>query len=162
MSKSSLTLCGFALLLAVVPDHAQNPCDVNVDGFVNAVDVQLATNMYLGVTACTVNIAGPGVCTSQVVQTIISTVLGGTCFLHYATLNWTPSPSPGIVGYNVYRSATSGGPYAKLTSSLVAPLTFTDTTVLAGQTYYYVATAVDTTNTESAYSTEAAVVVPTP
>ena len=162
MCEFSLTLSGLALLLTVVPGRAQTPCDVNLDGVVNAVDVQLATNMYLGITACTVNIAGPGVCTPQVVQTIINAALGGTCSLHYVTLNWAPSSSPGVAGYNVYRSAISGGPYAKLTSSLVSSLTFTDTSVLAGQNYYYVATAVDTANAESAYSSEVAVVVPTP
>jgi hypothetical protein len=34
--------------------------------------------------------------------------------------------------------------------------------VTSGQTYYYVATAVDSNNNESAYSSEAVVAVPTP
>ena len=48
--------------------------------------------------------------------------------------------------------SASSGPYAKLNSSLVVGITYTDTTVKAGQTYYYVATAVDGNSNESAYS----------
>lgn len=38
---------------------------------------------------------------------------------HSVSLRWPPSPSA-VVGYNVYRSATSGGPYTKLNLSLDA------------------------------------------
>ena len=57
-----------------------------------------------------------------------------------------------VAGYNVYRGTISGGPYTKLNSSLLVSDAYTDNTVQAGQTYYYVATSVDTTNDESAYS----------
>jgi fibronectin type 3 domain-containing protein len=40
--------------------------------------------------------------------------------------------------------------------------TFTDSTVVAGTTYFYVVTAVDGSGTESAYSNEAKAVVPSP
>jgi fibronectin type 3 domain-containing protein len=71
------------------------------------------------------------------------------------------STSTGIVGYNVYRGTVSGGPYAKLTS-LDTGVTFSDSAVSAGQTYYYVVTAVDSTGTESLYSNQAQAVVPSP
>lgn len=78
----------------------------------------------------------------------------------YVVLSWAASPSS-VVGYNVYRGTTSEGPYSsKLTSSPVASLTFTDSSVLAGQTYYYVVTAVNSSGVESADSSPAAATVP--
>jgi HYDIN/CFA65/VesB-like, Ig-like domain/Cep192 domain 4/Abnormal spindle-like microcephaly-assoc'd, ASPM-SPD-2-Hydin len=80
---------------------------------------------------------------------------------HSVSLSWTDEGS-GIVGYNVYRGSASGGPYAKITSALETPAAYSDNSVAAGQTYYYVTTAVDGTGTESAYSNEAQAVVPSP
>ncbi len=146
---------------------ALNACDLNSDGTVNVVDGQLAVNMYLGLTPCTANVVGLGICTTDVVNRVITAALGGTCVtivppVHSVTLNWIASVSVNISGYNIYRSTTSGGPYGKLNSTLAAGTTFLDSTVVAGQTYYYVATAVDISNNESAFSTEAQAVVPTP
>jgi hypothetical protein len=82
---------------------------------------------------------------------------------HSVTLSWTASTSPAVVGYNVYRATTSGGPYAKVNGgACVAAMTYSDSSVTSGHTYYYVATAVDSSNSESAYSTQATSVVPTP
>lgn len=80
---------------------------------------------------------------------------------HQVDLSWNPSTSA-VVGYNVYRSGTSGGPYGKI-NSLPRPTTgYTDNTVEAGLTYYYVTTAVDASGGESVYSNEVQAVVPTP
>jgi fibronectin type 3 domain-containing protein len=79
---------------------------------------------------------------------------------HSVSLSWTDSGS-GIVGYYVYRGSGSGGPYAKI-SALDTPAAYTDNSVVAGQAYYYVTTAVDGAGTESAYSNEAQAVIPTP
>ncbi len=82
---------------------------------------------------------------------------------HSATLTWAASTSQNIAGYNVYRGTTSGGPYGtKLNSALITVLTYTDTLVQAGQTYYYVGTAVDVSGNESGYSTQATAVIPSP
>ena len=78
------------------------------------------------------------------------------------TLSWEASTSPDILGYNVYRGVTSGGPYIKITSSLVSSTSFVDSTVVAGQTYFYVATAVNSNGDESAYSNQAEATVPSP
>ena len=76
-------------------------------------------------------------------------------------LNWSPSSSPDITGYNVYRSTISGGPYSKInTGGLVASTTYSDTTVALGTTYYYVTTSVNSSNQESGYSNQAEAVVP--
>src|SRR6266702_59392 len=80
---------------------------------------------------------------------------------HSATLSWTPSTSS-VVGYYVYRGTQTGGPYAKLNDTPVSLTTYTDSAVQAGQTYFYVATSVDSSNVESAFSNESSVTIPTP
>jgi hypothetical protein len=78
---------------------------------------------------------------------------------HSVALTWTPSTST-VIGYNAYSSTVSGGPYTKLTSGPVAATSYTDTAVQAGQTYYFVVTSVDSSNVESALSTEVSALVP--
>lgn len=78
---------------------------------------------------------------------------------HTATLNWTASTST-VSGYNVYRSTTSGTGYAKISTSLVTGVTYTDSTVQDATTYYYVVTSVDGSGNESAYSNQAEAVIP--
>ncbi len=72
--------------------------------------------------------------------------------IHSVSLSWTASSSPDVIGYNIYRGTASAGPYSKINSSLNAGTTYTDNAVVDGQTYYYVSTAVNSNNQESAYS----------
>jgi fibronectin type 3 domain-containing protein len=65
-----------------------------------------------------------------------------------------------VSGYNVYRSTVSGSGYVKLNSSLVATLTYTDSTVQSGTTYFYVTTAVDSSGNESVHSNEVSAPIP--
>jgi fibronectin type 3 domain-containing protein len=81
---------------------------------------------------------------------------------HSVALSWTGSASENVSGYDVYRGTQSGGPYTQLNSSLVLSTTYTDTTVQAGQTYYYVITAVGSNQEQSAYSNQAEAIVPYP
>jgi hypothetical protein len=79
---------------------------------------------------------------------------------HTVLLTWTASTSSGVTGYYVYRG-TQSGQYTKVdTTSPASGTQFTDTTVAAGTTYYYVVTAVDSSGTESSYSSSATVSVP--
>ena len=78
---------------------------------------------------------------------------------HSVDLSWDASPSQ-VVGYNLYRGTQAAGPYGKLNSSLIAGLTFVDTSVQSGNTYYYVATAVDSSQVESGYSNVGTAVIP--
>lgn len=84
---------------------------------------------------------------------------GGTATSHSVKLTWKASSST-VVGYNVYRGGHSGGPYTSVTSSPDSTTAFTDTSVQAGATYYYVVTAVDSSGHESVYSNQATAVVP--
>ncbi len=54
-------------------------CDLNFDGVVSVLDVQLAVNMSLGTTPCTANINGPGVCAVTTIQRVVNAALGGPC-----------------------------------------------------------------------------------
>lgn len=81
---------------------------------------------------------------------------------HSVSLSWQSSPSQ-VAGYNVYRGTQPGGPYtSRVNSSLLPGLSFTDANVQSGITYFYVATAVDASQTESVYSNEAAAIIPAP
>jgi fibronectin type 3 domain-containing protein len=62
----------------------------------------------------------------------------------------------------VYRATISGGPYTLLNSSLVPTTQYNDANVQSGQTYYYVVTAVDSSNRESSYSNQSSATIPTP
>lgn len=78
---------------------------------------------------------------------------------HTVSLSWTASTSV-VSGYNVYRSTTSGTGYTKLNGTLVPAVSYTDSTVVNGITYYYVTTAVDGSGNESINSNEAVAAIP--
>jgi hypothetical protein len=81
--------------------------------------------------------------------------------IHDVGLSWTPSTSSGIVGYNIYRGTAPGGESSTpLNSTPVAGTTFTDESVAAGSTYYYVVTAVGSDDVQSPASGETTAVVP--
>lgn len=95
---------------------------------------------------------------SPAVQSMTGT--GAVPTQHTVDLTWNSSNN--AVGYNVYRGSVSGGPYSIVNSSLDGTTAYTDNTVASGQTYYYVATAVDGSSNESGYSTETQAVIPNP
>jgi fibronectin type 3 domain-containing protein len=66
------------------------------------------------------------------------------------------------VGYNVYRGTAPAGPFSKINPAVNASMNYADNTVLSGQTYYYMTTAVDSAGVESSYSNQAQAVVPFP
>jgi hypothetical protein len=78
---------------------------------------------------------------------------------HSVALSWAASTSA-VTGYYTYFSNVSGGPYAKLNSTPDPMTTYTDSTVQSGKTYYYVVTAVDSSNVESLASNEISATIP--
>lgn len=89
------------------------------------------------------------------------TLASAFTYFHTVTLSWTESSS-GVSGFNVYRSSTSGGPYTRVNSTALSGTSFTDSNVQAGQTYFYVTTAINSSNVESGYSNQAQAIVPSP
>lgn len=93
--------------------------------------------------------------------TISASGSGSASVAHSIDLAWTASTST-VEGYDVFRSEVSGGPYAKLDSSVVTSTSFIDANVQSGKTYYYVVAAVSSAGVESADSAQASATVPTP
>ena len=97
--------------------------------------------------------------------TINGTNVGAVNFIataqlaHSAALSWAASTSA-VFGYNVYRGTVNGGPYTLMNLSLVTGLSYTDTTVQSGVTYYYVTTAVDSNGVQSVDSNQVTAIIP--
>jgi fibronectin type 3 domain-containing protein len=99
------------------------------------------------------------------VQRVVNAILGGGCRTdtyhpHAVTLNWVASTTPNVT-YSVHRSESASGPYT-LVKSGVRILSYFDPNVIAGRTYYYVVTAVDSGGNASANSNQATATIPTP
>ena len=78
---------------------------------------------------------------------------------HSVSLTWSPSTSI-VAGYNLYRGTLSGGPYSRMNSALLSSTSYNDNAVQSGSNYFYVSTAVDASNNESAFSNEATAAIP--
>ncbi|MGC2531172.1 MAG: choice-of-anchor D domain-containing protein, partial [Candidatus Acidiferrum sp.] len=148
ISQITLSGVGYSMTGGSVPvtvSPAQNlilTVDFNptIAGSVNG-SIAIASNA--SGSPATVSVSGTGVAPVQ----------------HSVTLTWNASTST-VAGYNVYRSTVTGGPYTKINSSLISVLTYTDSTVQSGITYFYVATAVDSSGNESVDSNEVSAPIP--
>jgi hypothetical protein len=78
---------------------------------------------------------------------------------HTVALFWNASTST-VSGYNVYRSTVNGTGYTRINSAVVSLLSYTDSAVANGTTYFYVTTAVDSTGLESGYSNQVTAAIP--
>jgi hypothetical protein len=79
--------------------------------------------------------------------------LTGTGTVAHYSVNLFWNPTSGVEGYNVYRSTAANGTYSKINSALDSGTAYTDDNVVAGQTYYYAATSVNSGGQESSRST---------
>lgn len=76
------------------------------------------------------------------------------------SLTWTASTSE-VIGYYVYRSTNSTGPFSKLNpASPDANTSYKDSTVANSTTYYYYVTSVDSSEVESGPSNQVSINVP--
>ena len=83
---------------------------------------------------------------------------------HSVSLTWTASTDAAAnpsLAYNVYRSPTCTGAFAKLNASPLGATSYLDTAVLPGASYCYQVTSV-LSGAESAPSNQAAVLIPSP
>jgi hypothetical protein len=111
--------------------------------------------------AATGSVTGSVTVTSSAANSPTTVTLSGsgTQMARSVTLSWSPSPSY-VSGYNVYRSATSGGPYTRVNGALVQGTSYSDSNVVSGQRYYYVSSAVSSAGLESSFSNEASASIP--
>jgi hypothetical protein len=118
-------------------------------------NVNNLTTYYYVVTAngngTSVNSAEVSASPTVIVSGLTASVVGSQVRLQWNTNN-------GVTGYNVKRSAVSGGPYALLAANLGAT-NYTDATVSSCQTYYYVVTITNAGN-ESLPSAEVSATLP--
>jgi hypothetical protein len=89
----------------------------------------------------TVNPAGGGVPPAP-------TGLTATAGSGQVTLNWTATA--GATSYDVYRGTSAGGESATALATNVGAVTYNDTNVTSGMSYYYTVTAVNTSGQSSA------------
>jgi ribosomal protein S8E len=151
LSITSLTMTG-----TNSSDFEQtNTCGSSVAAGANCTIVVMFTPSIAGTETASLSIADNASGSPQTV----SLSGAGT---HDVILSWTASTTSGVVGYYVYRGTTSGGESATpLNSSPINGIKYCDSTVQAGQTYYYVVTAVASNDvTQSADSNEVSATVP--
>ena len=112
---------------------------------------------------CTLLLGGLALSCPLFVHSLLGSRIGqnGASRPHSVDLKWKASVSR-VVGYNVYRSETDGGPYIKLTSAPVRATNYTDRSVQSGHTYVYAVTAVDGKAKESVHSNHAKALIPSP
>ncbi|RCK78039.1 MAG: Large exoproteins involved in heme utilization or adhesion [Candidatus Ozemobacter sibiricus] len=79
-------------------------------------------------------------------------------------LTWTSNTEPDLVGYNLYRSESRNGPFARVNADPIpsgaTTTTWRDDGLKIGVKYYYYVRAVDQAGNESPQSTTLAVVTP--
>ena len=153
-SNSSVTVSGVS-----VSGPGFNAGGVSVGQIIGA-----GQTAILGVTfapAATGSVSGGVTVTSNASNSPAKITLSGTgaAVSHLASIVWTASTSA-VMGYNVYRSAISGGSYIKLTTNVVSATSYSDSSVQAGQTYYYVVTALNSSNVESVFSNQVSATIP--
>jgi hypothetical protein len=89
----------------------------------------------------------------------VATELTATTTDAAVTLDWPDGTEPDLAGYIVYRSATPGGPYTRLTPTLLPYSTYADREPLAGSAVYVIR-AMDTSGNLSTPSPEAGAALP--
>jgi cellulose 1,4-beta-cellobiosidase len=73
--------------------------------------------------------------------------------------NWSQGTGDPATGFHVQRSTVAGGPYTVVGTVPISTLTYLDTAVTVGATYFYVVTAYNTAG-DSAKSAEVACTLP--
>lgn len=93
------------------------------------------------------------------VPSSVQAVFSGPGQKPFIDLVWAPVSDPDLAGYNIYRHQ-QGTPSVKLNAEPVKTPSYRDTSVAAGNQYFYSVSAVDVRGNESAVSEEASETVP--
>jgi hypothetical protein len=78
--------------------------------------------------------------------------LSATAANGQVNLSWVASPDATVAGYHVYRASSANGPFARLTSSLSAATSFTDSNAPASASYMVRAVKLETTPSGSYFN----------
>jgi hypothetical protein len=157
-SNATMSISSLALTGSNASDFVENNnCGSSVAAGANCTIVVSFTPAASGARTAALTISDNATGSPQTVS------LSGTGS-HDVILSWTASPTSAITGYNVYRGTTSGEESSTpLDSTLISGTTYTDESVTAGVTYYYLVTAVASNGTtQSAASNEISATVPFP
>jgi hypothetical protein len=157
--KATLTINSIAVTGTNASDFAQtNTCGSSVAAAANCTIAVIFTPSAVGSRTATLSITDNASGSPQTVA-----LSGSGTAAHYVVLSWTASATAAVVGYNAYRGTASSGPFSQLNSSLINGTNYTDASVQAGKTYYYVVNAMASDEaTESANSNVASATVPSP
>jgi hypothetical protein len=157
--KAAWSIASIAVTGANAGDFAENTtCGSSVAAGGNCTIVVLLTPSAVGARAASLSIT-----TSAGAAAPNPVALSGTGG-HGVVLAWTPSTTPGVSAYNIFRGSASEGESATpLNSAPINGDTFTDANVTGGATYYYMVTAVAADEiTQSELSNETSAAVPGP
>jgi len=113
-----------------------------------------------GAVTGSLSVTGNGL-SAPLSMSLTGTGQAATSNSHSVALSWGASTSS-VAGYYVFRGSVSGGPYSQVNPSTVTSLGYTDSSVSAGATYYYVVTSVDSSGVQSVYSNQVSATIPTP
>jgi len=157
ISKVQLSGAGFSIVGSAAPVHLASEQSVKLDlefspKAAGTSTGTLTVDSNASDSSLEVKLSGS--------ETVVASNPPGQNLQHYVGLTWDASTSSGIAGYNVYRGSSEQGPFARLNGLLVDELKYIDDAVKAGDTYYYVTTAVDWHGEESPHSNWAKAVVP--
>jgi fibronectin type 3 domain-containing protein len=94
----------------------------------------------------------------EIVVCIIIGVIASNAMAAQATLAWDPNTESDLAGYKVHYGTASGS--YTVHTDVHNVTTYTVTGLTAGQTYYFAATAYDTSGNESGYSNPVSYAVP--
>jgi hypothetical protein len=151
VSAASLTGTGFTISGATFPVTLNQ----NV-----AIKVQVQFDpTAVGATTGTLTFTSNSTTGSTSVVTLSGT---GAAVQHQVTLSWVaPTNSPvAVTGYNVYREASGGSSFQLLNPSEVSQTSYVDQNIVAGSSYSYYVTSVDSAGAESTDSNQVSVTVP--
>jgi centrosomal CEP192-like protein/Ig-like domain-containing protein/HYDIN/CFA65/VesB family protein len=166
-SSQSVTLTNTGNASVSISNVSVSGAGVSAGGVSSGLILAPANSAVLSVTftpSSTGTLNGSVAVASNASDAAVTIALSGAAVQaasHSVTLGLAPDSS-NVVGYNVYRSSVSSGPYVKLNSPLITSTTYTDTAVAASNTYYYVATSVDSAGDETVYSNQVSATIPTP
>ena len=150
-----MTISATGAAVTVSSDSSSNAQYV-LDGATFPLTIPAGQNVSFNVAFTPTNsgtVAGSLVFSSNASDAQASESLTGTGTAQVYSVNLWWNAANDVVGYNVYRSTSSTGSYAKINSSLDPTTAYTDSGVASGQTYYYEATSVNSSGMESAKST---------